>query len=128
MNLTGHCLCRSLAFEVTGDILRTGHCHCESCRRATSSPVTTFFCVTTADVAFRGDTLRHYASSPGVRRGFCNGCGSPMSFETEGRPGEIDLYVAALEDATGVEITQHWYWNERVSWLRCEDDLPKRED
>lgn len=51
-----------------------------------------------------------------------------MSFETEGRPGEIDLYVAALEDATGVEITQHWYWNERVSWLRCEDDLPKRED
>ncbi|WLS08064.1 GFA family protein [Shinella sumterensis] len=128
MNLTGHCLCRSLAFEVTGDILRTGHCHCESCRRATSSPVTTFFCVATADVAFRGDTLRHYASSPGVRRGFCNGCGSPMSFETEGRPGEIDLYVAALEDATGVEITQHWYWNERVSWLRCEDDLPKRED
>lgn len=128
MNLTGHCLCRSLAFEVTGDILRTGHCHCESCRRATSSPVTTFFCVATADVAFRGDTLRHYASSPGVRRGFCNGCGSPMSFETEGRSGEIDLYVAALEDATGVEITQHWYWNERVSWLRCEDDLPKRED
>ncbi|WLR98323.1 MULTISPECIES: GFA family protein [Shinella] len=128
MNLTGHCLCRSLAFEVTGDILRTGHCHCESCRRATSSPVTTFFCVATADVAFRGDTLRHYASSPGVRRGFCNGCGSPVSFETEGRPGEIDLYVAALEDATGVEITQHWYWNERVSWLRCEDDLPKRED
>ncbi|WLS04717.1 GFA family protein [Shinella oryzae] len=128
MNLTGHCLCRSLAFEVTGDILRTGHCHCESCRRATSSPVTTFFCVATADVAFRGDTLRHYASSPGVRRGFCNGCGSPMSFETEGRPGEIDLYVASLEDATGVEITQHWYWNERVSWLHCEDDLPKRED
>jgi hypothetical protein len=117
-----------LAFDVTGDILRTGHCHCESCRRATSSPVTTFFCVATADVAFRGDTLRHYASSPGVSRGFCNGCGSPMSFETEGRPGEIDLYVASLEDATGVEITQHWYWNERVYWLHCEDDLPKRED
>ena len=128
MNLTGRCLCRSLTFDVTGDILRTGHCHCESCRRATSSPVTTFFCVATADVAFRGDTLRHYASSPGVRRGFCNGCGSPMSFETDGRPGEIDLYVASLDDATGVEITQHWYWNERVSWLHCEDDLPKRED
>ena len=128
MKLTGHCLCRSLTFDVTGDILRTGHCHCESCRRATSSPVTTFFCIASADVAFRGDTLRHYASSPGVRRSFCNGCGSPMSFETEARPGEIDLYVASLDDATGVEITQHWYWNERVSWLHCEDDLPKRED
>ena len=127
-NLTGRCLCRSSTFEVTGDILRTGHCHCESCRRATSSPMTTFLCVATADVAFHGDTLRHYASSPGVRRGFCNACGSPMSFETQARPGEIDLYVGSLDDATSVEITQHWYWNERVSWLHCEDDLPKRED
>ena len=75
-----------------------------------------------------GETLRHYASSPGVRRGFCGNCGSPMSFEIETRPGEIDLYVAALDDATGVEITQHWYWNERVAFLHCEDDLPKRED
>ncbi|WP_411036660.1 GFA family protein [Shinella sp. BYT-45] len=126
-DLTGRCLCRSLTFSVSGDIVSTGHCHCESCRRATSSPVTTFFCVAGKDVAFRGDTLRHYASSPGVRRGFCGNCGSPMSYETDKRPGIIDLYVATLDDAAGIEITQHGYWNERVSWLHCEDDLPKRE-
>ena len=128
MQLSGRCLCKALSFQVSGDIIRTGHCHCESCRRATSSPVTTFLCAATADVTFSGETLRHYASSPGVRRGFCGHCGSPMSFEIETRPGEIDLYVAALDDASGVEITQHWYWNERVAFLHCEDDLPKRED
>ncbi|MBP1857207.1 hypothetical protein J2Z75_000687 [Rhizobium herbae] len=128
MELTGRCLCRSVVFKISGDVIRTGHCHCESCRRATSSPVTTFLCVATTSVAFWGETLRHYASSPGVSRGFCGNCGSPMSFATERRPGEIDLYVATLDDASGVEITRHWYWNERVSWLHCEDDLPKEED
>ncbi len=128
MELTGRCLCRSLVFKISGDVIRTGHCHCKSCRRATSSPVTTFLCVATTSLAFRGETLRHYASSPGVSRGFCGNCGSPMSFATEKRPGEIDLYVATLDDASGVEITRHWYWNERVSWLHCEDDLPKEED
>ncbi|MDC7255345.1 GFA family protein [Shinella sp. YE25] len=127
MQLAGRCLCRCLTFSFSGDIVSTGHCHCESCRRATSSPVTTFFCVATENLAFQGDTLRHYVSSPGVRRGFCGNCGSPMSYETDKRPGIIDLYVASLVDASGVDITQHGFWNERVSWLHCEDDLPKRE-
>ncbi|MFT2212647.1 GFA family protein [Rhizobium giardinii] len=83
MELTGRCLCRSVVFKISGDVIRTGHCHCESCRRATSSPVTTFLCVATTSVAFRGETLRHYASSPGVSRGFCGNCGSPMSFATD---------------------------------------------
>ena len=100
--LSGGCLCRSVRFSVTGPIIRTGHCHCESCRRATSSPVTSFFCVARADASFEGEALRHYASSPGVRRGFCGNCGSPMSYETAERPAEIDLYridgLATAED------------------------------
>ncbi|NVP57130.1 GFA family protein [Mycoplana rhizolycopersici] len=126
--LSGGCLCRSVRFSVTGPIIRTGHCHCESCRRATSSPVTSFFCVARADASFEGEALRHYASSPGVRRGFCGNCGSPMSYETAERPAEIDLYVASLDDATSVSVTQHWYWKERVAWFSCDDDLPKHEN
>jgi len=125
--LSGHCLCRSVRFHVSGPVIRAGHCHCESCRRATSSPVTTFFSVARKDVVFDGDTLRHYASSPGVSRGFCIACGSPMSYETAERPDDIDLYVGALEDASGVEVTRHWFWSERVAWLACDDDLPKHD-
>lgn len=126
--LSGRCLCRSVRFKASGPIIRTGHCHCESCRRATSSPVTSFFCVADANVAFEGEALRHYESSPGVSRGFCGNCGSPLSFATVKRPGEIDLYVGALDDASGVTVTQHWFWNERVAWLSCDDDLPKHDN
>ena len=126
--LSGRCLCGSVRFKVSGPIIRTGHCHCESCRRATSSPVTSFFCVADADVVLEGEALRHYASSPGVARGFCGHCGSPMSFATVRRPGEIDLYVGTLDDASGVTVTQHWFWSERVAWLSCDDDLPKHEN
>lgn len=123
--LSGRCLCKSVRYHVSGPIIRTGHCHCESCRRATSSPVTTFFCVAKDSVAFQGEAFRHFASSQGVTRGFCGNCGSPLSYETADRPGEIDLYAASLDDASGVAITQHWFWSERVSWLACNDDLPK---
>jgi hypothetical protein len=126
MELSGHCLCGGVRYR-TSRFLRAGHCHCESCRRATSSPLTTFFTVLREGTEFGGESLRHYASSPGVRRGFCGTCGSPMSFETEERPEEIDFFVASLSDGLSVPVGEHWHWEERVDWLTVADDLPKGE-
>lgn len=123
--LSGRCLCGCVRFKVNGEILSAGHCHCESCRRATSSPVTTFFTVRRSDAEIGGESLRFYASSPGVKRGFCRNCGSPMSFQTDERPNEMDFYVASLNDGLHVEIHEHWHWDERVDWLNVTDDLPK---
>jgi hypothetical protein len=39
---TGRCLCSDVAFEYDGAELFAGHCHCDSCRRQTASPFTTF--------------------------------------------------------------------------------------
>jgi hypothetical protein len=126
--LSGHCLCGAVRFKVRGAVKCAGHCHCESCRRAASSPVTSFFTVQRADTVLAGESLRFYASSPGVRRGFCGLCGSPMSFETDRRPSEIDLYVASLDNGLTVTIGEHWHWDERVDWLHISDDLPKSEN
>ena len=38
----GHCQCRAIEYEFTGEPRWVMHCHCESCRRAVSSPVATY--------------------------------------------------------------------------------------
>ena len=43
--ISGHCLCRAVAFSYEGAPNWTLHCHCESCRRATSSPMATWISV-----------------------------------------------------------------------------------
>ena len=35
---TGRCLCGDIRFEYRGAPIEAGYCHCESCRRHTSSP------------------------------------------------------------------------------------------
>ena len=123
--LKGRCLCGSVTLRFSGKVLGANHCHCESCRRATSSPVTSFFTGKKANAVLAGEGLRFYLSSAGVRRGFCGQCGSPMSYETDTRPDEIDFYLASLDNPDGVVINGHWYWSEHVPWLTCTDDLPK---
>lgn len=121
---TGRCLCGNIRYSYTGAVVWTAHCHCESCRRATSSPMTTFFAVPVEGFAFEGEPAA-YESSPGVTRRFCGKCGAPVSYENVDLPGEIHLYAASLDEHSDFIAERHDFWNERVNWLSIHDDLAK---
>ena len=98
----GRCLCGAVrfAFDPAG-VLWRGHCHCESCRRQTSSPFTTFFGLRNSAWRWTGAAPEIYRSSPGVRRYFCPTCGTPMAFASTRYPEETHFYAARLDDPTG---------------------------
>jgi hypothetical protein len=121
----GRCLCGAVSFQYEGPENWIGHCHCESCRRNTSSPFTTFIGVPRDAYRFTGIQPAIYNSSPGVRRLFCPECGSPVAFDADSYPDEIHFYLAALEDASGLSVQSHWFVGEKVPWVTLGDDLPK---
>ena len=123
--MKGRCLCGHVAFEVRGPVLWCGHCHCDSCRRATGSPFTTWFGVKRDDCRFTGAEPGVYRSSPGVRRGYCTNCGSPMAFESERWPDEIHLYAASLEDPAAITPQFHVHVAEKLPWVVLADGLPQ---
>lgn len=126
MSLTrGRCLCGDVTYEFEGAENWRAYCHCESCRRNTSSPVTAFFGVARSAFRFTGKAPLAYASSPGVRRLFCGRCGSPMAYETDRRPHEIDLYALTLEDPQRYRPDAHTHVAERLAWFDVKDDLPR---
>jgi len=123
--ITGRCLCGDVRFTVAGGMKASNHCHCESCRRATSSPFTTWFTVARSNLSWTGLPPQAFASSPGVTRFFCALCGSPMAYEIVDRPDETDLYAASLDDHSGFEPQRHTNWGERVTWVALADHLPR---
>lgn len=125
--LSGRCLCGQVRWEASGPILWGGYCHCDSCRRATSSPVTAFFGVPRASLTWQGKTVTHATSRGRVRRLFCPNCGSPMSYQADHWPGEAHLYAASLDDPEAFQPQAHYHYAERLPWLSIEDDLPKFE-
>ena len=124
--LSGRCLCGAVRWTSDGPVLWAGHCHCESCRRASSSPITSFFGVPRTSVTWSGE-LAIRASSPGNTRGFCPTCGSQVSFQSTRWPDETHLYAATLDDPAAFKPEAHYHWAERVSWLQIDDDLPKHD-
>ena len=121
----GHCLCRAITFAYEGKPLWVAHCHCESCRRNTASPVTTFLGVATQGFRWTQGEPAVFESSPGVRRRFCGRCGTPLAYEADRFPGEVHLYVANLESPGAVSPTAHVHVAEQLPWFEIQDALPR---
>ncbi|WP_159460165.1 GFA family protein [Tistlia consotensis] len=121
----GRCLCGAVTFRYEGPENWRAFCHCESCRRQTSSPVTAFVGVPRTAAEVVGETLAAYESSPGVRRSFCSRCGSPIAYESDRWPDEIHFYTAALEDPEQAPPEYHVHFAEHLSWLKIDDGLER---
>jgi hypothetical protein len=88
----GRCQCGAVRYRLTSDPKWTALCHCESCRRAASTPIVAWMGFETALVHWSGERA-FYTSSQIATRGFCPMCGTQMSFESTAWPGEIHLYA-----------------------------------
>jgi hypothetical protein len=102
---TGRCRCGTVRFEADGRPNWTSYCHCESCRRATGAPVAAYAGFPVQAVRFPAGPPAEYGSAPGVRRGFCGRCGSPLSFTGDRWPGEIHLHLGSFDDCAALVRT-----------------------
>jgi hypothetical protein len=124
-HLIGRCLCRAVTFSISAEPLQIVHCHCESCRRNCSAPVASFLIVRREDFRYTQGTPKAFASSPGVRRSFCDRCGTPLAYETDRRPDQIDLYVCSLDNPAAVAPRAHVFTGEQLPWFEIADALPR---
>lgn len=125
--ISGHCYCGAIKFEINGKSNWVGHCHCESCRRASGSVMTTFAGFKPEQVAFTGVMPNRYTTSDGVTRSFCGQCGSPVSFELDSRRDEIHLHLGLFDDLEQVKPENHSFIDEKPSWLHADEHLPNHD-
>jgi hypothetical protein len=122
---TGHCLCGAVKFSYEAEPKWTLNCHCESCRRATSTAMATWISVPRTALRFSAAMPEYYASSTGVRRSFCGKCGSPLTYEHEQLPDEVHVLAGALSDPGAARPQAHIFVAEQLPWFEAADDLPR---
>lgn len=123
---TGHCFCGAVTYSYDPPVKWMAHCHCESCRRATSSAFTSYFCVRDGQWQWTGAKPQTYESSPDVWRDFCPTCGSSMAYRAKRYPGEIHFHAATLTADTHFIPTIHVHADEAVDWVQLGDNLRRK--
>jgi hypothetical protein len=122
----GGCLCGRVRYRVEGPPRWVVHCHCTSCRRASGAAMMTWVGIAEDRFAVVRGRPRHYASSPGVRRGYCADCGTGLTYEAERFPGEVHVTAGSFDDAPRLAPKAHVWTSEQLPWCDLADDLPRR--
>ena len=124
--VAGGCMCGAVRYEAIGEPLYVGYCHCHSCRRHTGAPVASFVIFEEDKVRFTQRDRSIHNSSPGVGRGFCNRCGTPLT--CEGDVAEhlmIGFHISTLDDPDAYVPDRHGRHEGRIAWFEVADDLPR---
>ncbi len=119
----GGCLCGAVRYQARGEPVGVAHCHCQSCRRATGGAVATWAGFPMDRVEVIAGEIARYASSPGVERGFCGTCGSPLSYQGAAFGTDIYLTIGSFDEPGALPPTSHTFTEERIPWLHVDENL-----
>lgn len=119
MSLTGGCQCGAIRLRVDGELGEASICHCRMCQKATGGLFGPYVSVKLAELAWTRGERRRFQSSNKVWRGFCEACGTPLTFEYQGA-STLGLAIGVLDDPAAARPTEQLGSSSKLPWV---DDL-----
>ncbi len=123
-SLDGRCFCDNIHYRISPPFRNLCLCHCESCRRAAGAPFLAWGTVDRSAFHLLRGELSYHRSSPGVERGFCNRCGSSITYYNESRREDLDFTLATLVDPESLQPRIQIFTEDRLAWIDCRSDRP----
>ena len=109
---TGGCQCGAVRFAVDSPLGRASICHCRMCQKATGGYFGPY--VGGANQRWTRGAPAHFQSSNKVRRGFCQACGTPLTFEYG---DHVELSLGAFDQPQAIVPTVQLRTESRMSWF-----------
>ncbi len=122
----GSCFCGAVQFEVTGEPMQQGFCHCNDCRQWSGGPVTSYalWQSSAVRVTAGGDKVVTYSKTGQAERRHCSACGGAVMSAIP-VAGVDDVYPHLLKGFSFQPQAHVWY-GQRV--VEMNDGLPKFKD
>ncbi len=121
--LTGGCQCGAVRYRLEAAPRGSNICHCRMCQKAGGAPFMAFAGVPRKDFVVTRGQIATFVSSDIAERGFCAGCGTPLTYRgTNG--AHISVTVGSLDEPNAVAPEIQLGVELRVNWLANALALP----
>lgn len=130
LNLSGSCLCGSVAYEISGESLHFYHCHCQRCRKATGAGHASNVIMRPTTVKWTaGEQLLTMYKVPEAKRfatTFCSNCGSLMPRIAPDQSVAV-IPAGTLDNDPGVRPEARIFAKSKADWSCEAGPLPFHE-
>lgn len=118
---TGGCQCGAVRFRVEGALGRASVCHCRMCQKATGGFYAPLVSIRDARLEWTRGAPGRFDSSNLVARGFCAGCGTPLTYEA---PDGVALMIGAFDHPEEIAPVVQWGVEAKLPYADAVPELP----
>ncbi|WP_378943503.1 GFA family protein [Mesorhizobium sp. ANAO-SY3R2] len=111
---TGGCQCGAVRFRIRGELGRSSICHCRMCQKQFGNFFGAFVAVPRDGVEWIREEPSYFQSSVNIARGFCQRCGTPMTFRS---PEGLEITTGAFDDRSDLAPTIQINHAARLPWV-----------
>lgn len=122
--MQGGCFCGAIRYQADDLPFHETNCHCSICRRTSGAPLVAWFSVPKARFRILAGEPTRFRSSRKATRSFCSSCGTPLTFEHDDFPEEVDVTICSLDNPQAVLPKAHIWTSSRLTWIKLTDGLP----
>ena len=119
MKASGGCLCGAVRYEIDGQPMFMGHCHCRDCQKATGTGHVSVMVLPRAAVTITGETKAFAvtgSSGQSLTRHFCPTCGSLIYSDPAAMPGVVNVTAGTLDDPSLFQPQAAIFTRDRPAW------------
>ena len=121
LRLSGGCQCGAVRYALTVAPTNLSICHCRMCQKASGGPFMAFGSVPLDRIEWTR-VPKTFRSSSFAERGFCEACGTPLTYQADG--GWIAITLGSLDDPSVVAPRRQFGLEGRLPWTQNLDALP----
>lgn len=116
---TGGCQCGAVRFRIEGALGDASVCHCRMCQKAAGNFYLPLVSASEAKLTWTRGEPKKFQSSSHVHRGFCDRCGTPLTYEA---PDGVALTIGAFDQPEEVAPAVQWGMEAKLPYV---DDVPR---
>ena len=121
---TGGCQCGAVRYAFYAPLEKSHVCHCRMCQRATGGLFAALVGGSPANFAWTRGTPHFFPSSNLAQRGFCEKCGTPLSFKYHDPSARMYATIGSLDEPEKAPIVIQYGIESRLSWVKFCEDVP----
>ena len=120
---SGGCQCGAVRFRVEGTLGDASVCHCRMCQKAFGGFYAPLVSVGAAMLTWTRGAPKKFQSSNIVARGFCEACGTPLTYEA---PDGVALAIGAFDRPQDIAPIVQWGVEGKIAYVDHIHTLPER--
>ena len=125
--ITGGCHCGAVRYKISADLIFSGKCYCEDCRKLGGTGHGSVLAVPEQGVAVTGK-LTEYTINGGsgqpITRRFCPTCGSKVTTTASVMPGVMMISASSLDNPEDFVTQMSVFAAQAPSWDRPPESAP----